>query len=607
MRERPKTLLDSLSQAAKDELLQRVYQDYEWAAQEREQEMTDWKDSRDQYDSEWVNLTGTEDDENLDQYFYVPMTYSVIHRVECALRSHFLPPGDRRLGRITGTVTGYGVPLAAEIVDQVVHAVLDIDCAPVRQLQDTWNSALVEGTGVLRVRWDMARHVPQLDWVPLEHCCWDPSALTPNEVRFWCQERWLTEDELWKMELAGVYRDVKEIGQCYAEDARDDEWRQTRSTATNRARHLYKIVEFWGSQQLVEQQKLDAMHEKGQHRPQVDIVATFHRDKVLLQCAENTYARLFDNPTPLEKLPVFITCALPKKGSTYGDSLTKRLQAIQREINALRNQRRQAVDMEMTRKVFVDRNRGIDMESLEAARYGGAVPCDGDPHSAVYDFAPQTSTQIMAQEEAIVESDARHLSGVMESHMGETPSGADTATGISIITQEGNVKLDNILQNIADSQVVPLLRFIVECVKEWMPPDKIADIIGSKNPPPPLKDVLRHDYRVEVESGVSATSKAVRLRNMQAGFQTLGQIANAMPQPALAAMMAILPEWFRLQQLPQVIPIFEQYAEQLQGAMGPAGAQQPAMSNMQNDQAMAMQGRSPMPEEQRMLPMGRGR
>ena len=114
----PVALRDTLSKTARDELLQRIRHDYEWAKEARDQRMADWSEYRHQYDSRWVKLTRLEDDEDLNnQYFYVPLTYSTIHRIECALRSHFLPPGDRRLGRVTGTVNDSAG--AADIIDQV--------------------------------------------------------------------------------------------------------------------------------------------------------------------------------------------------------------------------------------------------------------------------------------------------------------------------------------------------------------------------------------------------------------------------------------------------------------------------------------------------------
>lgn len=619
-KEQPKQLIDDLSDRERDQIINRLKQDYNWAESERSDRESDWDEFRDQYESEWVELTEDEDDEDLDQWFYVPKTFNTVHRIECAARQHFFPTGEKRLGRVSPALTTGENPTAAKILDMVVHAKVDIELNPVRQFQDAFNAALVEHAGVLKCGWRRDVHVGEdgqprptsqatLSWVPNEHVCWDPHALTPDEIRFFIHEMWLDEDELWARQDAGIYRDVeKVVTEGNKDETSRDTWREAVGGPGNKQRYLYKVIEFWGPLQLLERDKLDEMHRGGRHQRSMDVVATVHLRggaETVLRLERNTYADLFDNPTPYEKLPFVLMTALPKRGDTYGRSLVQLMKGIQLEANLLRNQRRQAVEMEMARKTYYDRNRGINLKEASDARYCGFVGVDGDPHGAIYDVAPSTSTGGLQNEEMVVDADLRELSGVTNFHHGGSMANMDTATGISIVTQEGNVKLDNILQNLADSGVVPVVRFFAECAKRWMDPSEIQRIIGSNTPPPPLEQILGHDYHIEVEAGASATSKAVRLQNINAAVAALGQVANVMPESALPAMDSLMPEMLRLLGMPQAVAAYLKDREQGMGSeygAAPAGSQGGAMPNAANQMAMARQGRGPTDAERPQFP-----
>jgi hypothetical protein len=610
-------LLKELGVQDEQSLLNRLKQDYDWAESERSTHKTDWENGRKRYNCEWTELTAEEDDEDIDNlWFYVPLTYNHIHRIECAARAHFFPPGQLKLGKVRAAFPRAADVAAAEIADAVLHTKIDIELNPVRAITDAFNAGLVEGVGVLKGGWVARQTVDAngrvqkvskatLSYLPNEHVLWDPYALTPDDIVFFIHEMWMTEDELWALQEAGIYQNVEKIGKSESADPGRDTWRESIASPGNRPRWLYKVWEFWGPQQLLDEDRLDTLHKAGRHQTSVDVVATTIENRILLRLEENSYSRLLSNATPYEKLPFWLCIPLPERGTTFARGLCERLLPIQREVGIMRNQRRQAVDLEMTGKVFIDRNRGINIKDVTSNRYMGVVPCDGEPRSAVYDWHPQTSTGQMAQEEGIIDGDAREMTGVTNWHMGNQQPGIETATATSIITQEGNVKLDNLLQNMGDSAVVPILRFFTACVREMVTPEEVQDIIGSETAPPDLKTILK-DYRIELEAGASATSKAVQVRNIQTALQVLGQIASAAPQKALPAMDALMPRLLQLLGTPEAV---SQYIDSQQQGMGagyganPAGQGQPAMSNFQNDAALQMQGRAPMAEETPVPPM----
>lgn len=581
-----------------EELLKRVKHDYEFAKGQRDRHTSDWADARDQYNSEWVEL---QTDEEMDQWFYVPKTRTTISRIEAACQAHFFPPNDPKLGKIGAVVAGGDVPQWAEMLDKVLHAKVDIELNPVGQLQDSYNGGLIEGVAALKAGWavdEIGNHA-QLSWIPGEHVLWDPYALTPDNIGWFIHEVWLSGEQLWQRAQARVYEHVEELLNESTEDIGQDEWRKELGEPGNKMRRMYKLLEYWGPQQLVRDEQLTRQHRKGRHTAAEDVTLTMYKDKVMLRQTANPYGGLFERPTSYERLPFFLCTPIRRRGSTYGYSMVLLVKALQREVNWLRNQRRQAVDMEMTRKILYDRTRQVDIKAWLKARYGGFVGVNGPPASAVFDFAPRTTTANMAAEEQVVDADMRDLTGVTHYHMGSTVQGMQkTATGMSIVTEEGNVKMDVLLANIAQSAIIPLLRFYVACIIRWVPPEEVQQIIGSLMLPPPFRDLRLKDYLISVESGISATSKAARIQNIQYALQSLAQIANVAPELAIPAMLELIVELLPLLGVAQTARFLEAAVSGRAAGGEPAGAGMSALPNYGNEMQRAIQGRTPTVAEQ---------
>lgn len=593
------------------ELLNRIWQDYQWGKIERDKHTSDWEDWRKQYESEWQDLVKLQDDEDLNQWFYVPLTRKMVHRLECTCTNHFFPdPGQNTLGKVVPT-RGTN-PMAADMLQQVLHAKVDIELNPFWAYQQAFNGTLVEEGAVLKTWWER-RDDPDapgglinrahLAYIPSEHVVWDPYALSLDTIQFFVQEVWLTDEELWLRRMTHGYRHIKEITEEKGES--DDEWRMSVPGPDNKTHRLHKLLEYWGPLQMVQPHILKDMHREGRHAPAVDVVATVYKNKWILRIDPNPYARFADNPTPYGKLPLWIMTGRPKRGTTYGYSTAGILRDTQRETNLMQNQRRQAVDMEMASKIFYDRTR-VNAKDLYRARFGGPVPVDGPIGDVVKWFEPKTSTANMVQEKAMYERGAEELVGVYNPSFGRGEPGVGTATGMSIISQEGDAIQNTLLGMISQTGVVPVLNFFAECCLEYVEPAEVQEIIGSRRPPPPLKDLIGHDYRVEVAAGVSASSKQAELRNIQNATMALGQIANAAPQVALPAMMAVMPRYLRLLGTPEAAQLFEQIRQSGMQFQAPAAEQTPGMPNAQNEMAMAQQGRARQPEETPALPAGRG-
>ena len=555
-----------LTKKQEEALLKRLKQDYEFAKTERDTHLRYWADDRAQYEGEWVELA-LEEGEDIKQWFYVPKTRTHIHRFECSCQHHFFPGGKARLAKVYSESTNALRPLAAKMLDEVVHAKVDITLKPIRQYLDGFNSTAVEGQGVLQMGWmnGKGQNRPTLEYVPGEHVCWDPYPLTPEKIEFVCREMWLTAEELRRRAVQGTYdRDaVEEIVKLGQSDHVDETWTSNVADPENPQWARYKIVEYWGPQHTIKgEYTTDRRRIKRGLAP--NIVATYFDDRVLLRVEQNTYANLLSHAEPLEKLPFVIMTAIPRRGSTYGYSLVRWMRDSQREINLMRNHRRLAVMQELTRKVAVDKDRCGNLDNWRDAKYCGVIPVDGNPNNVVADFAPKTSTQGIVQEEMMLDRELQDLTGITDYHMGSSGPGMQkTATGVSILTEEGNAKQDTMLANMAASGIVPVMRWMAAACIRYVKPKEVQEILGSRTTPPPLRAVLEEDYAIELEAGPSAASKAVRARELEYAAQTYGQIVNAAPEVAIPALMAITQERMRLLGLGHITA--------MSGAQAPAG------------------------------------
>jgi len=492
---------------------------------------------------------------------------------------------------------------ACEILDAMLHAKLDIEGKVRARVLAAGHTTFVEGQGVLAGGWIKRGGInrPDLQFLPNEHVLWDPYALCDDEITFFIRELWLSDEELWQRQQAGLYKNVAQVIGG-SEEASTGEWRKEITTPSNQKRKMYKILEYWGPQQLVPLDQLERKHQVGGHTAEEDIVATVYKNRVLLRVQRNPWAKLYKNPTPYERLPFWIMRAAPKVNSTYGWSTAEWIRPLQREINKTRNQRRQAVDMEMAAKIFYDETRGINLKALLSSRYGGAVGTAGPPGDVVNWFVPRTTTGNMAQEEALMDQEIQDITGVTSLHFGTpAPAQTRTATAAQLVTTEGNVKLDTLLKNMVDTGIIPMVEFFAAAALKYMTPKEIQQIIQSPTPPPHLREVIKRDYNVQVESGVSATSKAAELRNLNTAIMANAQAANFAPNEALAALRLLLAKQLRLLGFGDVAGFYDMVGQGMGQGQAPAGYGQRALPSAEAMQAGAMQGGLQLPEQTRRV------
>jgi len=603
-----------LTKRQEETLLNRIWQDYEFGKREREKHITEWRDARKQFNSEWVLLRKSQADEDLDDHIYVPKTRINTARVLADLSEHFFAEGRRKLAKVLPPSEAGLLPIAASIADKVLHAKLDLAAQPEEVLPAAWEAAFVDGQGWVKVGWERGERVgadgtpymvnrPKMEHIENDNIVHDPYARIGRDIGWVIHEKYLSEEEMWQRHRDRTYRNVKEVASGQNE-ATQDEWRKDVGGPGNKRRVLYKVLEFWGNVQIYTDAELEKMRRGGKYPEPIDVVATVYRNMQVLRVESNQYANLTDAPSPFDKLPFIKITPIPRRGTTYGDSFVTLQRPLQREINTLRNQRRIAVEAEMNPKVLYDRNRLTELDELYKAKYGGPVGVDGNPNDVAAVFKINSSTAGMAQEEVIMDADLRDLTGVNHYKMGGTAEGMQkTATGVTSMLNEGNVTMNKLIKNVGMTGILPLARFVMECCIEWVDAKETDAIVSGKYPdevvgeqqqlPPSLKEMLPRDYSIELEAGPTASSRQMELGNIERALMMTGQMAQLMPQEAMATARVLIPQMLILLGKPEAAALFNPDGEQPPQQEG----QQAGQPQVANQRMLSQQGRSPTIEE----------
>jgi len=594
-------------------LLNRVWADYQFGRQERRNRVESWHKWRKQYDSEWSELSAIEKDEDIDdEWFFVPKTRIHISRIKAAMQQHFFPRERRKLAKVLPPELSFSddAKNGAQIGDAVLHAKLDLLANPEATIVPAIEGGLVEGDGWVKFDWLRGQtrdgrmvNEPRLTYLDNEDVTFDPFARRIEEVQWVVQNVRMSVDQLYEKKGTVGYKHVDEVVKLAKnpDDSDDSERlegivRSNRGESGNKQRNVVHLLQFWGRVQVRDDAELERLHQGGKHPEELDVFVTVYENKYILYAETNPYVSLMDNPKAFDKLPFFKCSPNPRRIGVYGDSVAEIMRPIQKEVNTMRNQRRIAVGLETNPKVFYDQSRLTDLDRWFSARYGGPVPTNGPPGDIVHQFSMQTSTGILDREESIASSDMVDVTGVTPFHLGQTQPGlARTATGVSTITAEGNVTMETMIDNVNRTLVLPLTKFAMQACIEWTSPDEVAEILQWEPPNPIiLKDMLPRDFSVDVETGLTATSKNIQLQQVQAALSSITQLAQILPEPTLLAVTELMGKMLHLLNLGDVDKFYRtaDYFNQTYGAMlaeGGQGGNQPK----QLSQGAAQMGMNP--------------
>ena len=165
--------------------------------------------------------------------------------------------------------------------------------------------------------------------------------------------------------------------------------------------------------------------------------------------------------------PYTVGQALPEPHQMYGKSYPEINEGLQKETNALRNQRREAVALALRKPLLVNRGSNIDTTSLMNRKIGQIVMGDDISEQSVRElqFSDPTATSI--QEQAQVDKDFYETSSIPPNLLGMPSSPDETATGVTSHVQNAIKKIQFVISNLRYTLFIPSFQMLLRLEQQY--------------------------------------------------------------------------------------------------------------------------------------------
>lgn len=299
-----------------------------------------------------------------------------------------------------------------------------------------------------------------------------------------------------------------------------------------------------------------------------------YEEYVITVANRNTVIRSERNPFK-GKRPFVKMHIDPENHAFHGKGVIGPIEHLQLELNDIRNQRMDNVNLIINRMFFVLRSANVDKQDL-VSRPGGYI--EMDLPGGVTPMVVPDVTQSSYQEESLVKQDAQSATGVSDIIQGQLRSADEsvpgtalnkTATGAAIAVQQAGSRFKYYLQNIEDAlkdfgeklyqynqQFLDEEKFVrvtapndYQAVKKRTLVDKVRGLIGLQEKQEEQYEFVRispDDIRnlkldIAVEAGSTQPIEELeRQKKAMALFQMLSQLPVVTPDTYLVLAQRLL-------------------------------------------------------------------
>lgn len=271
---------------------------------------------------------------------------------------------------------------------------------------------------------------PKMDYVNLSNFFFDPAFTTIDAAPF-CGQMYY--EELWRIkqkEKEGIYKNTKYLSGTDINDLPRDT-----TTEKGMMRDGVKIWEYWTNEWVV-------------------VIAN-----------ETTVIRCDPNPYHHGRKPYVKWEVIPMPNEFYGKSTVETLQDLQRELNTIRMQRRDNINMALNRQYTVTRDSDIMPENM-VSRPNNIIFVNTQEDVKALETPDVTSSAY--QEEQVVKGDMDVVSGIHSYDRGQEPARQDTATVASLLTSASSERFRLQAMCIEEDSMTELGFQLAELVKQFM-------------------------------------------------------------------------------------------------------------------------------------------
>lgn len=240
--------------------------------------------------------------------------------------------------------------------------------------------------------------------------------------------------------------------------------------------------------------------------------------------------------------PIVMGQAFPESHKLMGKDLPEITEGLQRETNAIRNQRREAVALALRKPLLVNRGANIDLISLVNRRIGGIVQGDDISPSSIREMDVSDPTNSSMQESNRVDQDFYEVTSIPPDLLG-MPSSNQTATGVTAHISNANKKITQIIRNLSETLFLPAFRMLLQLEQEYENDEFISmvtgRVLGWQLPKDniPSSKIIQGDFDLYVNIGINKQAQINKWmmlfdRGVQANQATAGLLQLGVVNPA---------------------------------------------------------------------------
>lgn len=207
--------------------------------------------------------------------------------------------------------------------------------------------------------------------------------------------------------------------------------------------------------------------------------------------------------------PIVVGEAFPESHTLEGKSLTWRVEDLQKETNAIRNQRRELVALKMRQPILLQRGSGIDVYGLANRGMAKIIQGDDISEAAVRELKVDDVSQGSAQEMAITDKDFYEADSVTPEQLGVKGNDEETATAVERRNANAGKMIGHVVRNLRYTLYQPSLARLLRLVQHFASDKYLAMVTnktlgwGLPEDGVPMKEMIGKDMDLTIDLGVN--------------------------------------------------------------------------------------------------------
>lgn len=341
--------------------------------------------------------------------------------------------------------------------------------------------------------------------IDLFHIFPDYRAKSIRRMKYIIQLSYMDLDELKTLDEQGFYKNTSKVEEQLESGINVDEYKRERLTDIG-------ILDEYG---------FDA------NRKIVEVLEYWDKDKIYTIGARKVILKEEDNPFD-GLLPFLMARYIPVQHELYGIGIPEVSEDLQTELNTVRNQRMDNVNLIINRMFIANKYADINLDQLVS--YPGNVILTNDIN-AIRALDTRDVTKSAYMEEDIIKQDIDNATGNYSYNRGAPPERRETATGIIRLQQASDVRFDTVVKMLEFTVIRHIAKMFLWLDYQFLPKEELEKILGEEDYTgleadkfysQPV-DVMLKQYLFQPMGSSTTAIKEVRIQQVMQAYQLFNQ------------------------------------------------------------------------------------